>query len=386
MGEKMIEKNGSYIKVIASLMIKVIVTLSLILFGLKGLMFYMPFLVAWIVALVLAPVVKFLEEKFKIVRKIGSAISISTIILASMFIVYLVGVQIVEFLSRYMKDFGLYYGTVSAEVLDVISTVNQSFSKLPGTVAFTLSSIIDQLGEDIAGIIAKLSQPTVLAAGNFAKQIPSFLVASIITIISTYFFIAEKEMITKWVNDVTPKPISTRMSIVRKSFLYSIGGYFKSQFKIMGVIFVILFVSLKLIGVNYALFIAFIIAILDFFPVLGTGTVLLPWALFQLLSGDYKYALFLMLIYVFSQGVRQFIQPKLIADSVDMNPILALFLLYTGYKVSGVMGMIFAIPLGIIVIDLYEAGAFDYIFDDVKVIRDGILSLSRESEKFRKEK
>lgn len=88
----------------------------------------------------------------------------------------------------------------------------------------------------------------------------------------------------------------------------------------------------------------------------------------------------LVVIYGVSQLVRQLIQPKLVGDSMGLNPLYTLFLLYLGYRVGSVLGMIFAVPLGLIVMNLYKAGAFDYILDDVEILVEGILSLRNRSD------
>ena len=82
-----------------------------------------------------------------------------------------------------------------------------------------------------------------------------------------------------------------------------------------------------------------------------------------------------MILYGVTQLVRQLIQPKLVGDSMGLNPLYTLFLLYLGYRLGSVLGMIFAVPAGLIVMNLYKAGAFDYILDDVEILVEGILSL-----------
>lgn len=83
----------------------------------------------------------------------------------------------------------------------------------------------------------------------------------------------------------------------------------------------------------------------------------------------------LIVIYAVTQIVRQIIQPKLVGDSMGINPLFTLVLLYVGYKAGSVLGMILAVPIGMIVVNLYKAGAFDYILDDVKILTEGVLSL-----------
>lgn len=137
------------------------------------------------------------------------------------------------------------------------------------------------------------------------------------------------------------------------------GGYFKAQFKIEIWIYLVLMVGLWILKVKYSLLIALLIAFLDFFPIFGTGAVLWPWALIELLAGDYRMALSLMIIWGVAQLLRQIIQPKIVGDSIGVPPVPTLFLLFIGYKIGSVLGMILAVPVGIVVLNMYEAGLFE---------------------------
>lgn len=376
------EQKPSYWKVFASLLLSIISTIVVLYIGIKGIYFFMPFVLAWIIAMAVSPMVKWLENRLKIVRRLGSAITIVLVIAGILLGIYALLIELWEIISRYISDFPDLYQAISVEVEHAVNTLNIIFEKLPEPVDTAWDALVLELGLVASDWIGNMGQPTMSAASNIAKSIPNILVSSILSIIATYFFVADREQIIEWVSKVTPSPISKRMKLVNYHFKYAVGGYFKAQFKIMLIVFLMLFVSLGLLGVNYAILVAFGIAVLDFFPVFGTGTALIPWALFRLVLGDYKMALFLIIIYVATQGLRQFIQPKMVADSVDMNPVLALLLLYTGYKIAGVTGMIIAVPIGLILINIYEAGAMDYITKDIKVLRDGVLKLCNESEKF----
>ena len=98
---------------------------------------------------------------------------------------------------------------------------------------------------------------------------------------------------------------------------------------------------------------------MDLLPVFGTGAVLWPWTLIKVINGDYITAIGLMVIWGIAQLVRQFIQPKYVGDTLGVHPIPTLFLLFAGYKLSGVFGMIIAVPLGILVSTLYKEGVFE---------------------------
>ena len=136
--------------------------------------------------------------------------------------------------------------------------------------------------------------------------------------------------------------------------------------------YLLLVIGLSILHVDYALLIALGIAFMDFFPFFGTGTVMVPWAIIKILSSDYQMALGLLIIWGVGQLARQIIQPKIVGDSVGVPPIPTLFLLYIGYKVSGVIGMIIAVPMGLIVYTMYQEGVFDTTKKSVMILVSGI--------------
>ena len=159
-----------------------------------------------------------------------------------------------------------------------------------------------------------------------------------------------------------------------------IGGYFLAQFRIMFVVALILAAGLLVLQVNYGALWAVLIAVLDFLPVFGTGTVLIPWAVIKLISGEYAFAAGLVLIYILTQVVRQMIQPKIVGDTIGMPPLTTLFFLYLGYKWAGLGGMIVAVPLGMFVLNLYEFGAFNSLIDNVKVLVHDVNKFRKKEE------
>lgn len=129
--------------------------------------------------------------------------------------------------------------------------------------------------------------------------------------------------------------------------------------------------GLVLLDVRYAWLIGFGIAFLDMLPVFGTGTVLCPWAVIKLFSGNYATAAGMFALYAVTLVVHQLVQPKLVGDSVGMDPFAALFFMFVGYRISNVTGMILAIPAGMILINLWQAGAFDTLIWCVReIIKD----------------
>lgn len=187
-------------------------------------------------------------------------------------------------------------------------------------------------------------------------------------VLSAYLFVADKEYVPNLLSKIMPEAIIERWGMVKRGLRHAVGGYFKAQLKIEFWMYLLLGVGFSILKVRYAFIIALGVAFLDFLPFFGTGTVLLPWAVIKFLSSDYTMVIGLLIIWGVGQLARQLIQPKIMGDSMGLAPIPTLLLLYVGYKVGGVVGMIIAVPIGIIVLNMYEEGVFDTTLNSFKVL------------------
>jgi len=364
-----------YWKVIVSLAFSLIATILFVVIGYGMLRLFLPFVIGWMIAVIANPMVCWLEKRLKIVKKLGSAITIVVVLGAVVGVIYLAVASIVQETSRLISDLPLMYGEMKLGMEEIGANLQGFFGLLPQEVQNGWNSLVSNLGAAAGEWIGKFSEPTVEAAGNVAKSIPSVFIGMIVMIISAYFFVAERDEVIAWVKKITPKPIEDRMAMVFSNLKYAIGGYFKAQFQIMLVLGTIMFVGFTLLGVKYAIVLALLFAFLDFLPFFGTAITLVPWAIYHLLGHNYKMAIGLVVLYVLTQLIRQLIQPKLVGDEVGLKALPTLVLLYLGYKVGSIWGMIFAVPIGLIVINMYRAGAFNYILDDVKILVRGVLKL-----------
>lgn len=364
-----------YWKVAASLAFSLIGTVLFIYIGWKALGYFMPFVIGWFLAFVAHPLVTWLEKRLKLVKKLGSAIIIVAVLAICILLLYLGISRLWAEITGLIQNVPSMYRDLENGFREIGRQGEELFALLPDGVRSGVYTVVENLDKTAGDLIGRISEPTVEAAGNIAKRIPSMLVATIVTIISAYFFIADREQVICWAKNIFPDGIVKRMTMVMDNLKYAVGGYFKAQFKIMAVVFVILLAGFMVIGVHFSVLLALAIAFLDFLPFFGTGTALIPWAVYEFLMGDYRMVVGLVIIYAVSQLVRQLIQPKLVGDSMGLNPLFTLVLLYAGYKIGGIFGMIFAVPVGMIVVNLYKAGAFDYILDDVRLLMEGIISL-----------
>ena len=367
-------QNFTYIKILCNLSIFV-VSLLLIVFALPMLLvFFMPFVVAWIIACIATPIVKLVEKHLKLKRKASMVFVVVAIIGGVVAALYGVGLQIVKVVASFISDLPQMWENVRVEARGMILIVFELLEKLPGDGTAALEELISNSGDYVAEAISNLSMPTISAVGSLASKLPDIIIFTIMCLLATFFFVVERENIHQKFRTYVPKSILNVWDLVKKCFVESIGGYFKAQFKIEIWIYLLILLGLVILKVSYAPIIALGIAILDLLPVFGTGAVLWPWAVINLVNGHYLAAAGMMAIWGISQFVRQLIQPKFVGDTLGVHPIPTLFLLFTGYKLSGVFGMIIAVPLGILVSTLYKEGVFKTTEQSFVILRGRICS------------
>ena len=357
-----------YLKIIINLMIAVGALLVVVLLVPKVLVFFVPFIIGWIIASIANPLVSLLEKRLRIRRK---AMSVFVIVLA----ITAVGAALYFLVSELFKqgvaminDLPGIWKNFEQDLERLSDKWNVFYKRLPMDVQITLSDFYSNLSTYIGDLMNKLGSPAVNAVGNFVKSIPSAIISIIMCLISSYYFVAEREEIYRYFRAHIPLSIQQKWQIGFHTMKRSVGGYFLAQFRIELWIYMLLVIGLMILGVKYAFLLALLIAFLDLLPVFGTGTVLMPWAAFQLFAGNYQMAVGLLIIWGVGQLVRQLIQPKFIGDTIGVKPLPTLFLLYIGYRFFGVIGMIIAVPIGMIVMNLDSAGVFDTTKNSVRLL------------------
>lgn len=364
--------SGKYLRCVVNILLHIIGVVLVFALVPKLLVFFMPFVVGWLIALLANPLVRFMERRLKMVRRHSSMLIIITAIALVVVGGYFALAAIVRELYGFITMLPNIYGSFLQDLEEIRENLQGVSARFPLPLREGAANLTDSLTEALGDLIGAVGKPTVAAAGTVARNIPNALIHVIFAILSAYFFIAERDKIVQAVRERIPDWIREKWHFITEKFRKAIGGYFKAQFKIMGVVALILFVGFLILRIHYAILLAVLIAVLDFLPFFGTGTALIPWAVLKVLSADYQFAVGLIIIYLVSQLVRQVIQPKIVGDSMGLNPLSTLFFMFIGYKVSNIFGMIIAVPIGMILVSLYQAGAFGDVIADVRELAKGL--------------
>ena len=362
------KQSTKYLKIFCNLIWAFALLLILVFLVPRLVVFFMPFVVGFILSLIANPLVRFLEKKIKIKRKYGTMLIIVFVIGLVVLLCYGTVMALAVGFKGFMNYLPTMTANAEAEIMAAIDRIEEVFRKVPVFENFNVDKVQNSITEALGSLVVGEDGVTVTAISGFAKSLPNMLVSGVVEFLATYFFIADRDKLTEMVSSRLANSFQERTMQMYGHILKVVGGYFKAQFKIMGVIYIVITIGLMLLKVNYAWLIGFGIAFLDMLPVFGTGTVLGPWAIVKFFSGNYLTALGMVILYLVSLLTHQLIQPKLIGESVGMNPFATMFFMYVGYQFSGVFGMIIAIPIGMLLINFYKAGAFDTVIWCLKEI------------------
>ena len=361
-----------YLKAFVNILLSCTAVLLCIYVLPKIALFFMPFLIGWIVACLAAPMVRFCEEKLKIKRKAGSAfvivLTLALVILACYGVIYFIVHQITGFASA-VPDL---WNAAMEEIRAAGVAIQRMMRRFPAELQENINSFFTNLSDYVTEWLSDVELPAAGTLGNAAKQIPSIIVSIVVTLLSSYFFVADKTNLAAAYEKYCPRMIKYRLRLISTGLKNAIGGYLKAQFKIEVWIYLLLVVGMFILGIPYGALISVGIAFLDFLPIFGTGTVMVPWAAIKLLDGDFKVGIGLLITWGVGQLVRQIIQPKIVGDSVGLPALPTLFLIYVGYRLGGFGGMIIALPVGILLVQLYQEGMFDTTVKSFQILFAGI--------------
>ncbi len=358
----------SIIKALTNLAFSLVVLLLCIFLIPRLIVLFMPLLIGWVISCIANPLVVFLESKIKMRRKAGTVVVIVAVIAVVSGIGYAAFSVLFRQIHGFVKELPEMWELLVHDLDRFASLANQYVGGVAPNLTEFLNNIGKSIGEAITSLPSQLDFDTFGGMGSMVGSIANVVISVIMTMLSAYFFIADREWLYEMLGKIVPNGIVQKYDVFYKSLKQAVGGYVKAQLRIEVWMYILILLGLTVLNVRYALLIALLIAIIDILPFFGSGAVLVPWAIVTALGGGYVRAIGFLVIWGVGQLFRQIIQPKIMGDSIGMEPIPTIVLLFIGYKTAGVIGMLVAVPVGIIVVNMNEAGFFDTPKQSVKIL------------------
>ncbi len=305
----------------------------------------LPFLLGLSLAWAAEPMVGFLSKKLP--RPLSSALGVTMTCLS-------LGALVILLCALIVRELGVLAGILPAleqTALAGVSRVQDWLTGLTRQAPRGLRTVLDQnltaFFSDGTALVNRALGYGISLAGNLLSHIPDGALMLGTGIISSFLLSAKLPRIRLWWHRLLSRERLKPLLAALKGAREAAGGYLLAQLKLAGVTLVILILGLVLLRVPYAPLWALGIALVDAFPILGTGTVLLPWAAGCLVLGDTARALGLLGIYVTVSLTRSILEPRFIGRHLGLDPLVTLMALYAGYKLWGIGGMLIAPVLAV---------------------------------------
>lgn len=330
--------------------------------------FYMPFLIAFVISLIIEPAIRFLMQKVKLTRRTSSIIIF--ILVFGIIVGLLIWgiVSIITEATELLQMLNFYFDTAYKHIQNIISTFKFDSINVPEE----LMLIIQNSTGEILNYLANWVKEFLTSIINVVTSIPTIAIYFVITILSLYFICTDKIYILDQMEHHFPKKWSKKMLNHIKEITVTLGAYIKAQVILILISFAISVIGLyiyKFAGLNveFPLLLAIGISFVDALPILGSGTVMIPWGIGEALNGDIKLAIAIVGLWIIMSVVRQFIEPRIVSNKIGIHPIFTLISMYTGFKFFGIIGLIVG-PIILIILDnifsnLIDKGIIKTIFD-----------------------
>ena len=321
----------------------------------KFAIFYSPFLIAYIISLIVEPVIK------KIANKCGFTRKTASIIVLILFFSLIVGIISWIIFSIFSEATNLLSGLniFLEKAVDFISNIIKKIDINKFQNSEELRNLFQNSSIDLLNKIINFIRELLDSIINLIKDIPTFFIFFIITILATYFITSDKFYILDRMEHHLPHKWMKNIIKHSREITSSLGNYLKAEIIMIFISFIIVLIGLYIfyfIGMNikYPILIAILIMIVDALPILGSGTVMIPWGIFEIINGDNGLGFSILGLYIITLVIKQLLEPKIVSNKIGIHPIFTLLAMYTGFKFLGIIGLLLGPIILIILKNVFE--------------------------------
>ena len=347
-------KNDGHIKTI----VYVLTALSL-LFCFKYLAdLLLPFIIGFLFAVLIRSFVRFVENVTGMNSKVSAGICTAVCYIFIFTVVFLTLRALICEIIHFFDNLPKIYESNISPIIKRIELLLSGVDGKSGEFEKMIASFLDNAEGEIINFIKTLSGNAAEKIGKTLLKIPEIFVTITVTIVASFFISIDYDVIKKFLISNIENNTKHRVNKIKGAIFEAVGKLCVSYVVIFLITFSQLATGLFLLKVRYALAISLIIALADIFPVIGTGTILLPWSIIELLNGNKPLAIGLIALFLIISIVRNIVEPKLIGKNSGIHPVVTMIAMYVGLKIGGVIYAIL-LPFALIIIkQLKQNGDF----------------------------
>jgi len=295
-----------------------------------------PFLIALAAAAALEPAVRFLERRLHLRRGFSAALGTLFLLFILLGLLAFFGVSLLRQAEGLAAQLALFAENLAAPMQRLGERFARFGTALPPWLATAVDGFFADFAQTFSSLLTSAASWLLGKLGSLAAAVPKVLLAAATSLLAVYFTSAAYPTLRAWAGRLKGKNFGETAATLRTTLL----RWLRAQLTLFSLTFAQLLLGFTLLGSDFALLGAFLTALVDLLPVLGTGTVLIPWALFALLADNAPRALGLVLLYLTTLLVRNIVEPRLLASLAGVPPIVSLAAMYLGFCSFGVGGML----------------------------------------------
>lgn len=317
--------------------------------------FVFPVLIPFVIAFVIASVLRIPARKlYKIFIKANRFISIFICVIFYVLVFFLLaiaGINIYKGVADFVVSVpALYQNDIVPALNKVSDVVTATLKSSDISFADELQNVFNDLVNNLGNYIKDFSVNAIKLISGSLVSIPGFIIKLVITIISTFFFMIDYDKIMSFIKSCIPKGKEEPVIHTVEYFKNTIYIYLKSYTLLFLLTYVELSIGFAILGIPYAPLIGLLVAIFDILPVLGTGGILLPWAVILFVMKNIPMGIGMLVLYLVITFIRNTAEPKLVGQQIGLHPLATLIFMYLGLKFLGFIGMfLFPVTLAVVV-------------------------------------
>ncbi|MDR9856969.1 sporulation integral membrane protein YtvI [Paenibacillus sp. VCA1] len=313
-----------------------------------------PFLLAALVAISLEPVHVMMMGKLKWNRVAAASLTCTLFLLLVLLLVYMLGLQVLGQLVAYWENAPSYFAAANDFAQQTMTQARGWLDRIQPDLAESLRALLSNVTKYAESFANTLSSSFL----HFAKGIPGTFVFFVVFFVAVYLFSFGLPAIRSGILSLFEDETQGQIQQVLHSLKRSIFGFLQAQMILSAFTYVVTLTGLLILDIHYPLAIALLVMFVDILPILGVGSVLIPWAVYLFIVGDNYTGFGLSLLFIVITVSRRVLEPKIIGDSVGIGALSALISMYIGFKLVGVIG-VFIGPLVVIIYSaVRKAGLF----------------------------
>ncbi len=346
-----------------------ILFIFLILLAFRLTIFYIPFLIAYVISIIIDPLIKWLNRRTSLSRKLCSIIVLITIFSIIISLITWGSIRLISETTNLLGGLNSYLEKGIKFIKDLTSKIridNFNFSEeVLKIFQTTTSDYLNMITSYLSDLLNKII--------NYITAIPNMFVNIVITILATYFITSDKFYILDRMEHHLSKKMMGKIMNHVQDITSSLGGYLKAEITLSLITFLVVLTGLNifyLLGmeVEYPILMALFIGFVDLLPILGAGSIMIPWSIILILNNSYSLAFSVLGLFIFTVLIKQLLEPKLVSKHISIHPIFTLISMYTGFKIIGIIGLIVGPIILIIIKNIFseslDKGIFNSIVDN----------------------